>query len=900
MTFGTPQFLFLLPILLVIGWRFRHLQLFRPLRASLLCLVILLLCDPGIRVKSRSTNLWVLLDESLSAQDLVEAGRREWQTLLERSRPNGAGTLRFLEYASEIVPAGSSESSVYPGNRDHTRTSLAISDALARMDPKQQNRILIFTDGFSTESLTGIAGKLMGSGVPLDYRLLRARESSDLRIEDFRFPSRTQPGEGFIVDLIVTGNPDGAVPVEVFRGATRLFARTIEIKNGVGRLRFSDRISTPGAHRYEARILPKNDAHAGNNRFEKWIEVVAGPRILLVSKYENDPLRDILQIQGAEVILVENPLSLTPGILTGAKAVILNNVPAFELPNDFLRALPFFVSEQGGGLLMAGGHQSFGSGGYYESAIDPLLPVSMELKSERRTLGVAMAIVMDRSGSMAVTTSSGHTKIHLANEGAARAVDLLGSMDALTVFAVDSAAHEVTPLLNVGKNRGELHTRIRSIESMGGGIFVYTGMKAAWDILKNAPLGQRHMILFSDAADSEEPGNYKKLLQEMTENGTTVSVIGLGTRGDSDAALLEDIAHLGKGRIFFTENAGEIPSLFAQETVTVARSSFIEDPTGTLGTGRWYEIARKEDTWLPQIDGYNLSYLREGDETALVSTDSYTAPLVAFGRRGIGRTAAVTFPLGGDFSDRIRAWGGMGDFVQTLTRWLMGSEIPPGIGLHHELIGSELSIDLRYDPEMWQDALSQSAPEIVLQKGYQSADLETLAWERLSPGHYQVSTTLQEGQPVRGAVQIAGSAIPFGPITVGSGAEWKFDLARVDELRQTAKASGGEERLDLSKAWEAPQTRTEQSIRSPLLITALFLFLLEALLTRTGWELPLLTFSRGRHSSRKWIKTLKPKENTIHPADSQKPIIPQDLDPPSQNDPSQSRKNRFNRAKKGI
>ncbi|MBP6603874.1 MAG: hypothetical protein KA250_18810, partial [Verrucomicrobiales bacterium] len=392
-------------------------------------------------MKSRSTNLWVLLDESLSAQNLVEAGRREWQTLLERSRPNGAGTLRFLEYASEIVPAGSSESSVYPGNRDHTRTSLAISDALARMDPKQQNRILIFTDGFSTESLTGIAGKLMGSGVPLDYRLLRARESSDLRIEDFRFPSRTQPGEGFIVDLIVTGNPDGAVPVEVFRGATRLFARTIEIKNGVGRLRFSDRISTPGAHRYEARILPKNDAHAGNNRFEKWIEVVAGPRILLVSKYENDPLRDILQIQGAEVILVENPLSLTPGILTGAKAVILNNVPAFELPNDFLRALPFFVSEQGGGLLMAGGHQSFGSGGYYESAIDPLLPVSMELKSEHRTLGVAMAIVMDRSGSMAVTTSSGHTKIHLANEGAARAVDLLGSMDALTVFAVDSAAH---------------------------------------------------------------------------------------------------------------------------------------------------------------------------------------------------------------------------------------------------------------------------------------------------------------------------------------------------------------------------------------------------------------------------------------------------------------------------
>ncbi len=78
----------------------------------------------------------------------------------------------------------------------------------------------------------------------------------------------------------------------------------------------------------------------------------------------------------------------------------------------------------------------------------------MELKSEHRKLGVAMAIVMDRSGSMAVTTPSGHTKMQLANEGAARSVELLGSMDAVTVFAVDSQAHQVAPLLNVGSSRG--------------------------------------------------------------------------------------------------------------------------------------------------------------------------------------------------------------------------------------------------------------------------------------------------------------------------------------------------------------------------------------------------------------------------------------------------------------
>jgi len=168
---------------------------------------------------------------------------------------------------------------------------------------------------------------------------------------------------------------------------------------------------------------------------------------------------------------------------------------------------------------------------------------------------------------------------------------------------------------------------------MGGGIFVYTGMKAAWEELKKAEAGQRHLILFTDAADSEEPGGYKKLIEEMRTENATISVIGLGTRADPDAAFIEDIASRGEGRMFFTDIPDDLPNIFAQETVTVARSTFIDDPVGTQATGRWHELARQNMDWLSEVGGYNLSYLRDGDEAALVSTDGYDAPLVAFGRR---------------------------------------------------------------------------------------------------------------------------------------------------------------------------------------------------------------------------------------------------------------------------
>ena len=109
-------------------------------------------------------------------------------------------------------------------------------------------------------------------------------------------------------------------------------------------------------------------------------------------------------------------------------------------------ALARFATDLGGGLLVTGGGGSFGVGGYFKSVLEEDLPVSMEVKNEHRKLSLAMAVALDRSGSMAAPTGDGRTKMDLANLGACAAIGTLGPFDEVGVIAVDSAPHVVTPL----------------------------------------------------------------------------------------------------------------------------------------------------------------------------------------------------------------------------------------------------------------------------------------------------------------------------------------------------------------------------------------------------------------------------------------------------------------------
>ena len=898
-TFTAPEWLILIPALLLLGWFWKTSGLLLFRRVVIVSLVALLLADPRVIRTQDSLDLYVLFDRSASTEDLVDQSSTGWIDLLEDSKPGRSDTLHLINYAAEVSPQTGPETTVYTGSRQLTRTALALQTALGSRAEDKPARILLFTDGFATEPLGDLVEKLGETGVPLDYRLVREDASGDFRLASLQIPNRTQQGEPFVISVRVRGKEDATVPLEILREGKLLTRTEVEVKDSVGKIEFTDRLARPGAYEYTARISPKGDVHQGNNQAEQWIEVTGGPRIVLLTNYENDPLATALTAQGFTVDVLDRPEVARPGQLAGARAVIINNVGASQLPDTFLDAVNFLVREQGAGLAMIGGKRSFGAGGYHDSAIDELLPVSMELKHEHRKLRVAMAIVMDRSGSMAATVGGGGgrqmTKMELAANGAANAIELLGNQDFVSVIPVDSEPHVVIPMSQVGGEKNSLMKKARQIRSSGGGIYVYTGLSAAWKELQKTDVGTKHIILFSDAADTEEPGRYRELLAEMKAADCTVSVIGLGTKTDIDADLLEEIATLGDGRIFFTDRPQEVPRIFAQETVAIARSAFLKDPVNGSPTGSWTEVSADDIQWPGTFDGYNLSYLRSDATMDLVSEDSYRAPLVAHARRGLGRSLAVSFPLGGDHSQRVRNWGGYADFAQTFSRWLMGTETPPGLSLRHHVQGTELKLDLLYDITEWGDKLAESPPIVKLLLGGESTAQEAV-WQRLAPGHFSLSQTLPEGSTLRGVAQVGNYTLPFGPLTIGGNAEWQFENDRITELKVASAQSGGRELLDLSKAWVRPPVREERDLRIPLAALLILAILLDAFVTRTGWS-----FGKRLTVTRESVV----KEAKARPAASPKPQparqapkLESESTPQSEEKaPPSSQQSRFNRAK---
>ncbi len=819
----------------------------RGLRFAATALLVLALCRPGVVLPRRGGLVIVVADRSASMPAGAGASQREIVELLESSR-GAADRLAVVSFgaaaAVEKAPGGDSFGGFAAQVGDgQSNLGEALETALSLAPAGGPSRLLVISDGrFTGADPLAAAGRAALSGVAVDYRLLERPRTGDVAIERLDAPLEASPGEGFLIHAWVRSPTAQEVEVELERGGRILATGRRRLPAGRSRLTFRDRAAASGVASYRLALRGQGEDPVPENNVARFLLAVRGPRpLLVVTSRSEGGLAALLEAGGLDVRrLPPEGFRGTLDELGGASAVVLENVPAGDVGEAALSQLEAWVRAGGGGLMVTGGRRSFGPGGYFRSPIDAILPVSMELRQEHRKMALAMVVALDRSGSMAAPVAGGNTKMDLANLATVEVLGLLSPLDELGVVAVDSQPHLVAPLRPVD-NVAATRNMILRIDAGGGGIFVYEALHAAAEQLLRAQAGARHILLFADAADAENPAGYRRLLEECRGAGITVSVVGLGRPDDRDAELLRDVAERGAGRVFFTDRAEELPRIFAQDTFVVSRSAFVEEETAVRFTAALATLGAQAPAAAPPVGGYNLTYLRPDAHLAAVTGDDNQAPVVAAWQVGLGRVLAYTAEAFGEHTGPIGAWGGLGDFLTGLGRWTAGeaSKLGSDMLLTQELDGGEAVVRLHLDPERAADPFVE-LPAFTALRGLPgrppASEQGTLSW--VDPDTLETRVQLSGDEVALITVDVAGR----GPATLAPvRLAYSPEMAPAEPgrgratLERLARATGGKPRLDVGEVWrDFPRRPRVVEITPWLLIATVVLLLAEVFERRTA------------------------------------------------------------------
>ncbi len=891
--------LLLIPLIISLKvWKLPS-RLLKILRLTILLLILLAMCGLAVKLPSRAGTVVVVADRSHSMPPDSEAKQKEAIDLIQDAMGSDVN-LAVISFGRAAAVEQSPQTGKFAGfvnevHGDASNLNGAIEKAMALIPRDAPGRLLLLSDGrWTGKDPSGIAAQATARSIALDYRPMQRDSTNDVAISHIDAPEVVNPGESFMLATWVHAPVPSEVSFELLRGNQRLAVGTRKVASGLSRLIFRDKAIQPGTHQYTVRITGAETDPVPENNSAKILVGIQGPRpILHLTTAADSGLGRLLQAGGLDI------KTAPPGAyrwsldeLSGYSAVLVENVLAAEIGLHGMKNIAVWVKETGAGFMMTGGKHAYGPGGYFRSPLEPIMPVSMELRQEHRKLSLAIVVAMDRSGSMSMTVGGGRTKMHLANLATVEVLDMLSPMDEFGVVAVDSSAHIIANLAQV-ENQSQVRGKILRIGSQGGGIFVYEALSAAAKMLLKAQAGTRHIILFADAADSEQPGRYRELLEECRKANITVSVVGLGTANDVDAELLRDIARHGDGRSFFTKNAEELPRLFAQDTFVVARSMFIDEPTTVRTTGGMVSLTGRGYQITSPIGGYNLCYIRPDANLAAVTVDEYKAPVVAAWQAGIGRVLCYTGEADGAHTGPIAGWGDVGNFLASLVRWTVGdSRNLPGEMLLTQKVKNGINVvELHLDPDR-EGEVFRELPTVTVLRGVvgetPTVDKTELSWT--SADTLGIDIPIHGSETVLTTVEVPGGGnISLPPVCLPYSPEFKpaNTESGLATMQRLAKTTNGKQRINLGEIWDdLPRQPRLISLQPWLLILALILLLLEVLERRTG----LLSVRHGRRfvetiSQRILRKERPATQDTVPPTvEETSPSTPEESETPSERD----------------
>lgn len=864
-----PWFLALVPAAALALWLGQRRSLAEMSRAQrrtctalrLLILLLLTLALAGLRalIPSREVAVLFALDDSASISVPAQKEARDFisASLAAQGSRDSAGIIGFARGAEVWLPpaARARPPAEWPTLADRTASDLgrALDFASAALPAQGTRRIVLLSDGNDTGTTAPEAARRLASrGIELWTVPLRNGSAPEVLVEKVDIPRRLKTGEPFDLTATIRSNLATPAKVKLSQNGFLLEQRDVELKPGANDFRAPNQQAEGNFASYEIEVVAAQDTSVENNRSTATASLRGQPRVLLIDPDERQlrPLADALRAEKIEVetrALAGLPRTLEE--LQPFDLFLLSDVSALHLGREQMELYRRWVQDFGGGFVMLGGENSYGTGGYFRTPIEGLLPVRMEHEDRQDTPVVALLVVLDRSGSMTAIVQ-GQTKMSLANQGAVFAMQALQARDYFGVLAVDTRAHTVAPLAPISAKEAQ-EQKIMSITAGGGGIYVYTSLAEAFPLLRDSPARVKHLILFSDAADAEEKnagemgdgatagGSSLDLASAMLSAKITTSVVALGSEQDKDTAFLRQLAERGNGRFYLTSDATSLPQIFSTETMRVAQTSLIEEPFQASPAGRSPILAGLDWPQSPLLLGYNTT--KPKPTADLLLTTERGEPLLATWRYGLGHAAAWTSDAKPRWAAEWLAWPGFGKFWAQLTRSLMRRSDAATFQVATQERGDRLTLNI--DALTPEGAFRNRLP-VQVHALHPDGTTQTVEATQEAPGSYRADFDLPAQNSAAAATtvfSISSPALPDGTTVFGHTRSYprEFLTTETDEpfLRRLAELTGGKHAPAAQEVFVRPAhpAPNHHDLTDYLLLAALVLLPVDIWLRRRSW-----------------------------------------------------------------
>ncbi len=818
--FEHPEALLLLLLIIPVLWiAFRKLTGMSKLRRTIvvgarITLILLLtftIAQPQWLKRGKALSVIMLIDRSrsISQQLEIQAIKYLQQAAKESENRQPIDRLAIINIGAEarIRELPEVASIVDPGtpviNLDATNLADGLNKALAIAPQDTATRILLVSDGNeNVGSALAEANKIAANKIPVDILRLTYQYDHEVMFDRIAAPSLARKGQNIPISLILrslkkttgsvfltqNGEPIDLDPNSESNGLA------VNLDQGVNSIPVTIMMDRQGVHRFHAEFRPDNpddDLRTNNNVAESVVIVKGEGRVLLVQEDNNETesLRRALAEAQIEV-QTTTPLDLTSDVMTlsGYDSIIIPNIPAYAFSPSTPEALRRYVHDIGGGLVMIGGPEAYGAGGWIDTPLEKALPIKLDPPNMQRMPKGALVCIM-HSSEIPQGNYWGEQCAIAAIKALSR-LDMAGIIDFAPPGDFQGCTWEF-PLQDLSNKQGAIAAVKRM--QMGDMPSFDPALQMAYKALTNVNVSQRHVIIISDG----DPGPPSaKFLQKFKAAGITISTVVAGGHGIAqENATMKRIADLTGGKYYNPGNRfNQMPQIFWKEAVTVRRSLIVE---GETYTATHHPSARPGPFRgrfgsLPTFTGYILTTARKGYAPEIITNKG--DPLFASWQYGLGKSAAFTSDATTRWSTNWTTWAGFKGFWEQIVRWSMRPAAPANMELNIHMDGQTAIIEAQLMTSQGKFATFGQMEGIVLSPSLKAKPLALqqtgpgrgrAEFQANEPGSWVVNLLYDDPEGGKRSIQ-AGVSIPYSQ-------EYRTVKDNAPLLLELADRTGGRE-----------------------------------------------------------------------------------------------------------